>query len=88
MACNSSTVFVQSVYACVSRTLADRADFRAALIDMRTCPGGTFTSALALERLRLCNVVAGSIIIENVTEAIEPTLFWDIVAIEGAHVCV
>ncbi len=66
-------------------TLADTLDptFSEALLKTKTCIGGVFTTADSLLRLRMCNIVRGSVILENIADPIDTTVFWDIQTITG-----
>ena len=79
-------MFISSIYSCVNNTFLSSADFSNALIRSKTCPGGHFTTADSLARLRFCNIIDGPIAIENIAEDVDPTVFWDINTVTGGIV--
>jgi hypothetical protein len=83
LACEPGSIFIASIYSCVTQSDTLDPAFGEALLQSRTCPGGVFTTAELLQRLRMCNVVSGSLILENITDAIDTTVFWDIHTIKG-----
>ncbi len=83
LTCGRGSSFISSIYSCV--TLADTLDptFSEALLKTKTCIGGVFTTADSLLRLRMCNIVRGSVILESIADPIDTTVFWDIQTITG-----
>ncbi len=83
LTCDRGSSFIASIYSCV--TLADTLDptFSEALLKTKTCAGGVFTTADSLLRLRMCNIVRGSVILESIADPIDTTVFWDIQTITG-----
>ena len=80
-------MFLSSVYACVLQSqLFFTEYYNAYLQPGRQCAGGHFRSAAQLQRLRLCTVVNDSLVLDGIEEAIDPTVFWDIVDIRGSCV--
>ena len=83
LTCEPGSIFIASIYSCVTQSDTLDPAFGEALLRTKTCPGGVFTTAESLQRLRMCNVVSGSLILENISDAIDTTVFWDIRAIKG-----
>jgi hypothetical protein len=82
--CPSDMVFVRAVYMCVFPFEAEAPLFQDSLNANKVCPGGTFTSVPSVQRLRYCNTITSSIILANISEDIDPMIFWDIRSIAGA----
>jgi hypothetical protein len=78
-----NSTFVAAIYACVDINLIAQDQFRQVLLHLQTCSGGVFTNESQLQALRFCNIVQGSIIIENMEKSFDATVFWDIETIEG-----
>lgn len=74
-----------AVHACMDRELLETEAVRSALVWARECPGGIFTTAAALQRLRFCDHVQGSLLLAGLHEPIDPTVFWDIDSVDGRH---
>ncbi len=81
--CISGELFVRAVYACVPVAEAESAEFQTLLNANKVCPGGTFTTARSLQRLRYCNTITSSLILANISQEIDSTIFWDIRSIAG-----
>jgi hypothetical protein len=81
--CQPGSVFVRDVYACVAITQVQSSKFQALLRAEKVCPGGTFTSASSLQPLRYCNTITSSLILANISQEIDTTIFWDIRSIAG-----
>ncbi len=85
LACtNLDEMYVPRIHACLPQQLIASDAVRFELLSSRTCNGGVFTTATSLQRLRFCNQVFGSVVLANITERIDVTVFWDIQSIEGA----
>jgi hypothetical protein len=67
----------------VPNSLLQTSEFQSTLLTLRVCQGGVFSSVQSLARLRFCNHIVGSVIIENITETIDQTVFWHIIRIDG-----
>ncbi len=86
LACPANQTYVMAVNACLSTDIASQSSFLNYLLQVQACSGGVFTSLHELQRLRFCTYVTQSIIMVNMTEDIDPTIFWDINGIEGSRV--
>ena len=84
--CPINQTYVIGVHACLSSDIVSRGSFLELLVQVQTCNGGVFTSLHELQRLRFCNYVTGSIIMVNMTEDVDPTIFWDISNIESSFI--
>ena len=84
LACAVNETFVAAIRLCVPLQFFTLPALYNAITHVNTCPGGVFTTRAQLERLRFCGVVTESIVIDNLTEEIDPTVFWDIEIINGA----
>ena len=86
--CATGTMqYVPAVHACVPLLVAKAVAFRDALAEVSKCTGGVFTSSASLQRLRLCNNITGTVVIQDVDEPIDATVFWDIRAIQSMCTC-
>jgi hypothetical protein len=85
LTCEPGSIFIASIYSCVTQWDTLDPEFGKALLQSKTCPGGVFTTAGSLQRLRMCDVISGSLILENISDAIDTTVFWDIRTIKGTR---
>ncbi len=84
---NVSTVYVRAVHACLPIETAQNATVKHALVEIRQCPGGVFTSDDMLQRLRFCTHISGPLVIQSVSGAIDISVLWDIEELQGVLGC-
>ena len=83
---DGSTVYVAAVHACLPAQLASDDEMQSVLTQVRVCPGGVFTDAAAMQRLRYCMHVQETLVLQGVQGPIDASVLWDIDSIEGQPV--
>jgi hypothetical protein len=90
LTCEPGSVFIAATYSCMSQSDVLDPEFGEALLQSKSCSGGLFTTSESLQQLRMCNEVQGPLILENISDDIDTTVFWDIHTIAGrgaSHDC-
>jgi hypothetical protein len=84
MQCDEGSLFVEILHACVRHSDLDGSEFITAVTSDKVCAGGLFTTAASVKRLRFCNRIVGSIVLSNIEDEFDTSVFWHIRQISGS----